>query len=71
MAYVCQELETMQNTYGGYNCKTWVTYQPVNVNPKTFGAITPKESFIVGMWLIIAFAIFIAYMIIVKAIKIA
>lgn len=28
MAFVCQELETTRNIYGGFDCKLWVQQPP-------------------------------------------
>lgn len=70
MAYVCAELEKVRNIYGGYDCKNWVIHQESTSN--AYGlAISKQDSYVIGAWLIGIFGLYLVYVALAKAIKIA
>lgn len=67
MAYVCEQLETTRNIYGGFDCKNWVIYDSqtwVDVL-----AITPSQMVWIGGSICGVFAIITAYSIVAKALN--
>lgn len=43
MSYVCSELETVRNIYGGYDCKHWTVQQSQQSLLEAL-AITPEQA---------------------------
>lgn len=71
MAYVCAELEKVRNIYGGYDCKNWVILQESTSNNAYGLAISKQDSYVIGSWLVGIFGLYLLYVAIAKAIKIA
>lgn len=67
--YVCKQLETVKNIYGGYDCKEWIIYNPASQSVWQTLAITGEQAKTIGISILGCFAIMIAFAIIIKAAK--
>ena len=61
MALNCAELETIPNTTGGYDCKTWVEVQPTSLETL---AITKEQAYQLTSAIVVIFIIAYAYKIV-------